>query len=118
MNITKELTHKEELIKLAKIYRLVCVLEKHIFCEETFISVYKQITKLFKKDYKHLFLYKQEYESNTAVLNYCIRSLKNQFRFLQVRSYYYDLEVSLKSETYFITLKNKQNVQSNTKIDD
>jgi len=110
MKITKELTHKEELIKLAKIYRLVCVLEKHIFCEETFISVYKQITKLFKKDFNHLFLYKQEYETNTAVLNYCIRSLKNQFRFLQVRAYYYDLDVSLKSETYYITLKNKTNV--------
>jgi len=110
MDITKEFTHKEELIKLAKIYRLVCVLEKHIFCEETFIATYKQITKLFKKDFQSLFLYKQEYETNTAVLNYCIRLLKNQFHLLQTRSYYYDLDTSLKAETYFLTLKDKRNV--------
>ena len=106
----KETKHQKQLIKLAKIYRLICTLEKQIFCEESFISTYKQITKLFKKDFQDLFLYKQEYETNAVVLNYCIKLLKNQFHLLQINSYYYDVKISIKAENYFLRLKKKLNV--------
>ena len=102
--------HQEQFKKLAKIYRLVCELEKLVFCDDSFKSTYKQITKLLKKDYKSLFIYKLEYETNRDVLNYCIKLLSNQFNLLEINSYYYDIETSLKAQNYSLTLKEKLNV--------
>ena len=96
-----------ELKKLCKIYRLVCELEKRIFCDDSFKSTYKQIIKLLKKDYKNIFVYKLEYETNKDVLNYLFKLLSNQFNLLNVNSYYYDIETALKAENYSLTLKNK-----------
>jgi len=96
--------------KLAKIYRLVCELEKRIFCEESFKTTYKQIIKLLKKDYKSLFIYKLEYETNRDVLNYVYKLLSNQFHLLKINSYYYDIDTSIKAENYMLTLKEKQYV--------
>lgn len=96
--------------KLCKIYRLVCELEKRIFCEESFKSTYKQIIKLLKKDFKNLFIYKLEYETNRDVLNYVIKLLSNQFYLLKINSYYYDIDISIKAENYILTLKEKKNV--------
>ncbi len=99
-----------EFKKLCKIYRLVCELEKRIFCDESFKSTYKQIIKLLKKDYNSLFIYKLEYETNRDVLNYVIKLLSNQFHLLKINSYYYDIDTSIKAENYMLTLKEKQYV--------
>ena len=104
----KQLTpHAHQFKKLCKIYRLVCELEKRIFCDDSFKSTYKQITKLLKKDYKSLFIYKLEYETNRDILNYLFKLLSNQFNLLNINSFYYDIEIALKAQNYSIILKNK-----------
>ena len=99
-----------EFKKLCKIYRLVCGLEKQIFYNDSFKSTYNKITKLLKKDYKSLFIYKLEYETNRDILNFLFKLLSNQFNLLNINSYYYDIETALKAENYSITLKEKLNV--------
>ncbi len=61
---------------------------------DEFVKLYIEFYGLFRGVDKKVFLYKVDYETNLDIFIYCCKILKNQYRLLELSSFYYDSDIN------------------------
>jgi len=83
---------------------------KSIAAQQNFERIYKdKFCPLFKAEFKNIFLYKLDYETNKDIFIYCLKICRNQSQILKSESFYYDSKIYTDSQN--LALKFNQTIE-------
>ena len=84
---------------------------KSIAAQQNFERIYKdKFCPLFKSEFKNIFLYKLDYETNKDIFIYCLKICRNQSQILKSESFYYDSKIYRESKN--LALKFNQIIEN------